>query len=75
MRDYPEGVRDRVITALLKSAEPSVRWKTRVRVLGENPRSRGIRALGEEIRKSARVRALLSRRTQFGRVGTARKVY
>jgi hypothetical protein len=42
MRDYPESVRDRVISALLISAEPSVRWKTRVRVLGENPRSRGI---------------------------------
>jgi hypothetical protein len=68
-------VRDGVVSALLKSAEPSIRWKTRVRVLGENPRSRAMRPLREEIRTSARVRALLSRRTQLGKAGTARQVY
>lgn len=64
-----------MVSALLKSAEPSIRWKTRVRILGANPRSRAIRALREEIRGSARARALLSRRTQLGRAGTARQVY
>ncbi len=34
-----------------------------------------MRALQEEIRGSARVRALLSRRSQLGRAGTARQVY
>jgi len=68
-------MRDRAIASLLKSVEPSVRWKTRVRVLGENPRSRDIRALSEEIRESPRIRALLSLRGRFGRVGTARAVY
>jgi hypothetical protein len=68
-------MRDGVISALLRSTEPSVRWKTRVHVLGENPRSRTMRALREEVRISARVHALLSRRTQLGRVGTARQVY
>lgn len=68
-------MRDGLISALLRSAEPSVRWKTRVHVLGENPRSRAMRALREEIRSSPRVRALLSRRTQLGRAGTARQVY
>ena len=64
-----------IVNALLKSSEPSIRWKTRVHVLGENRNSKPLRALQEEIRKSARVRALLSRRDQLGRAGTARKVY
>jgi hypothetical protein len=68
-------VRDAVIDVLLKSDEPSIRWKVRVHVIGENPRSRKIRALREEIRTSPRVRGLLSRRTQLGRAGTARQVY
>jgi len=68
-------MRDGVISTLLKSTEPSIRWKTQVHVLGENPRSRAMRPLREEIRTSARVRAILSRRTQLGRAGTARQVY
>ncbi|MGH2796276.1 MAG: hypothetical protein ACRDM0_01060 [Thermoleophilaceae bacterium] len=64
-----------IVDALLRSAEPSIRWKTRVHVLGESPRSKPIRALREEIRASPRVRALLSRRDQLGRAGTARSVY
>jgi len=64
-----------VVTALLRSAEPSIRWKTRVHVLGQERGSRAIRALQEEIRRSPRVRALLSRRDQLGRPGTARPVY
>jgi hypothetical protein len=63
------------IPALLRSSEPSIRWKTRVNVVGEDPDARSIRALREEIRRSARVRALLSRRDQLGRPGTARQVY
>ena len=64
-----------VIRTLLRSPEPSIRWKTRVRVLGEELESRVNCRLQEEIRRSARVRALLSRRHQLGRPGTARKVY
>ncbi len=64
-----------VIDALLRSPEPSIRWKTRIRVLGQEPESRGNRRIREEIRRSPRVRALLSRRAQLGRRGTARKVY
>src|SRR5688500_12251431 len=64
-----------VVNALLGSAEPSIRWKTRVHVRGEDPKSKAIRALQEEIRRSPRVRALLSRREQLGRPGTARRVY
>ena len=68
--------RDRsVVDALLKSREPSIRWKTRVQVLDDDRDSKRIRALEEEIRKSPRVRALLARRHELGRPGTARKVY
>ena len=68
-------MRDGVIATLLRSAEPSIRWQTRVRIVGENPRTPALRALSEEIRGSARVRALLSHRDQLGRPGTARQVY
>ena len=63
------------IPVLLKSQEPSIRWKTRVHVLGENPDAKSIRSLREEIRHSPTVRALLSRRDQLGRPGTKRQVY
>ena len=63
------------IPALLKSAEPSIRWKTRVHVLGEDPNAQAIRSLREEIRESRTVRALLSRRGQLGKPGTRRQVY
>ena len=39
------------IPALLKSQEPSIRWKTRVHVLGEDPDAKSIRSLREEIRQ------------------------
>lgn len=68
-------VADMALAALLKSQEPAIRWKTHVQVLGESPRSRPMKALREEIRASPRVAALLSRRHQLGRVGTARQVY
>ena len=64
-----------VVDALLRSPEPSVRWKTRVRVLGERPTSKASRALQQEVRASPRASALLSRREQLGRAGTARQVY
>ena len=63
------------ISALLRSPEPSIRWKTRVHVLGEDPDAKSIRGLREEVRRSPRVAALLSRRTQLGRPGTRRQVY
>lgn len=67
-------MRDTVIPALLRSEEPSIRWKARL-VAGDDPGSKAMRALREEIRRSPRVRALLSRRAQLGRADTARAVY
>ena len=64
-----------LIPALLKSPEPSIRWKTRVHVLGEDPGAKSIRSLREEIRVSPKVHALLSRRHELGRPGTRRQVY
>src|SRR5438128_5365592 len=64
-----------VVDELLKSKEASIRWKTRVHILGEERDSKRIRALEEEVRTSLRVRALLSRRGHLGKPGTARSVY
>lgn len=63
------------IPALLRSREPSIRWKTLIHVLGEDSGAKSIRSLREEIRRSPTVRALLSRRDQLGRPGTRRQVY
>src|ERR1700693_3870927 len=56
--------RDRrpLIEALLQSDEPSIRWKVLVGVLGEDPESRKVRDLREEIRTSSRAKALLAGR-------------
>src|SRR5271168_4672634 len=56
--------RDRgsLIDAMLKSGEPSVRWKVLVRVVGEDAESRKVRDLREEIRNSPRARALIAGR-------------
>lgn len=77
---YRRGVRpgrsDRqIVDALLRSDEPSIRWKTRVHVLGEPRRSKAVRALEAEVRASPRVRALLSRGGRLGAPGTRRGVY
>jgi hypothetical protein len=63
------------VATLLKSPEPSIRWKVRVGVLGEDAQSKAVRALREEIRTSSRVRALLARRDSQGRIKTRRGVY
>ena len=59
---------DTTVRALLSSAEPSVRYKVRVAVLGEAPDSRAIQQLRAEIKASPRVRSLLSDRDDKGRV-------
>ena len=65
----------KIIQQLLDSGEPSVRFKVRVGVLGEEPDSKDIRKLREEIRRSPRVRQLLSRRDKNGRIEPVRQVY
>jgi len=57
-----------IVDRLLRSAEPSVVFKVRVNVLGEDPESRSIRALRRGIRTSPRVAALLSERRSNGAI-------
>jgi hypothetical protein len=57
-----------VLERLLDSEEPSVRYKARVQLLGENPDSHKIRELREEVRRSRRVRMLLSERAGDGTI-------
>ena len=64
-----------IVDQLLTSTEPSIRWKTRVHVLGESPRSRAVKGLRREIRDSPRVRALLARRDERGRLVHRRNPY
>ena len=66
---------DSVVGALLKWPEPSVRWKVRSDVLGDDPHAKDMRALREEVRNSARARTLLARRDKSGRLISRRSVY
>lgn len=59
MGSYARTVRSATTEALLHHDEPAIRWKTRVRVLGEDPGARPLRRLQREIRRSPRVRRLL----------------
>jgi len=57
----------RTVARLLRSREPSVRLKARLRVLGEDPDSKPIRELREQIRVAPRTKALLTTRRRPGR--------
>ncbi len=58
--------RSDVVARLLRSHEPSIRWKTRIHVLGEDSGSESILSLQEEVRRGARTRELLKERTRAG---------
>jgi hypothetical protein len=58
-----------------RSAEPSIQWKVRAGVMNEDPRSKDMRALREDIRNSARVKTLLAHRDKKGRLISGRGVY
>jgi len=57
-----------IIDLLLNSDEPSIRFKVRVNVLGEDPNSTKIVQLRNEIRNSARVKKLLAERQADGTI-------
>lgn len=65
----------KITDILLKSGEPSVRWKILVNVLGENPKSAKIKKLQEEIKDSARVKAMLKYRNSKGEITSGSNVY
>jgi hypothetical protein len=56
-----------IIDQLLASADPCVRYKTRLRVLGDDPATPEMRAHAEAMRTSDRVRGLLSVCDETGR--------
>jgi hypothetical protein len=64
-----------ILETLLKSEEPSVRYKIRVGVLGEDPESRAVRNLRAEIKKSSRTQALLRNRDDQGRIPPVHHTY
>jgi hypothetical protein len=57
-----------IITRLLQSSEPSVRYKVLSQILGRKAGSRELRQVQEEIRESARVKQLLSERQADGQI-------
>jgi hypothetical protein len=64
-----------IINHLLNSDEPSIRWKTLVNLLDENPASPKIKKLQLEIKNSPRVKSLLSRKDSTGKITSLRNVY
>ncbi len=56
--------RRQLVRRLRDSPEPSIRWRTRVRVLGESRERPGIRSLEREVRRSDLVDRLLTRARQ-----------
>ncbi|HEX2787087.1 MAG TPA: hypothetical protein VHP32_04215 [Ignavibacteria bacterium] len=68
-------MRSQLITKLLQSTNPSIRWKVRVNVLGENPNSKEIKNLREEIRNGDIAKKLLPRHDKSGHIISKGHVY
>lgn len=64
-----------IITELLKSTEPAVRYKTRVFILEEPRDSKKIRILQNKIKTSQRVLQLLKNRRKNGKIEPVNHVY
>jgi hypothetical protein len=57
-----------IIEKLLKSKEPSIRYKVHVNILGQDQNSSKIKALQKHIKTSQRIRSLLSHRNKNGKI-------
>ena len=66
---------DDIIDELLDSEVPSIRYKIRVNVFGEDPASRPIRDLQSDVKTSSLVAALLQGRDETGRITSPEGVY
>jgi len=66
---------DAVIKQLLDSDVPSIRYRTRVRVLGEDPDAAPLRRLRSEIATSGLVAELLTGMDESGRIARPASVY
>lgn len=65
----------KLVSELLRSKQPSIRWRVRVRVLRESRRSPTVLRLEQSIRRSDVVRQLMSHWNAPFRPGTSRSVY
>lgn len=66
---------DAVVEELLNSIEPSVRYKVRIGILGEDDNAPAIAALQTAIRSSLRVRQLLANQRRDGQIEPLSHVY
>lgn len=64
-----------IIKKLLSSKEPSIQWRTRVNILGEDRNSVNIINLEKEIKDSPKVKALLRNKTNNGKIEDYKNVY
>ncbi len=69
------SVRRELLERLGRSSEPSIRWRTKVRALGESRERPSIRALEARIRRSPRVDRLLTRGRQPFVAGRSGGIY
>jgi hypothetical protein len=60
---------------LLKSDNPSIRWKIRVNVFDEDPGSRPLKEISEEVRKSPLTGMLLQNQMKSGKIKSKSGVY
>lgn len=69
-------MRSQLINKLLQSSNPSIRWKIRVNVLGENPKSKQIKNLRQEIKNGKIAKKLLIRKNpKSGEIVSQGSVY
>lgn len=59
---------DTIISKLLRSERPSIRFRVKVEILDEDPTSAPIQELQEEIKSSPRVKSLLSEQGKDGKI-------
>jgi hypothetical protein len=64
-----------IIEKLLKSKEPSIRYKVKALVLGASKNNKEIKKLGVEIKRSRRVRDLLKKHRKDGKIEPMRHIY
>lgn len=66
---------DKIVSQLLSSSEPSIRYKIRARVLGEPEDSPAILGLRQEVKASERVRTIMCARDANGRIKPVHHAY
>ncbi len=70
-----KDINQKVIDQLLKSDEPSIRYKTRINILGEKESSINNIKLSKEIKNSKRIKSLLRNMDKFGTVHNKKGIY